>query len=451
MKTKSIIKVALVISLLLPTAALAKVDLVTLPEQERVQLTIYNSADLTLARDMRKLTMREGENRLQFSWAGTLIDPTSLELLPRALDRDILVNDLLYPARVGGVGVWNVAASAAGPVPVEISYFTSGISWRAFYMATLSQDEASMELEGYVLVNNSSGEDYPNAETRLIVGKINLLDRVAELARRGDAPYGRPIGSRPMPQIQYEMENDEVAAPRAVAKMMMGRAAPKEIVKEGLSEYFLYTIEGTEEINDGWGKRLTSFSAESVPVESLYRYEPERYGEGVIRFISFANDTAHKLGGEPIPGGAVMVFRESGDDGALTFVGARETKYIPKEGEVNLNLGVTRDVRVKVTEMSSAKDGYEWNTYKQTGRKYIEGHMDVLSYKVEVENLRGQESTVEVRRNLGWNFWDVASAGDYGKYEKVDADTIQYTLNMAPGEKKTFEYTARLRRGTLAK
>ena len=33
---------------------------------------------------------------------------------------------------------------------------------------------------------------------------------------------------------------------------------PKEIAKEGLSEYFIYTIEGTETIRNGWSKRMRS-------------------------------------------------------------------------------------------------------------------------------------------------------------------------------------------------
>ena len=41
--------------LLLAVTAAAKVDLVTLPDRDRVQLTIYNSADLTLVRDQRTL------------------------------------------------------------------------------------------------------------------------------------------------------------------------------------------------------------------------------------------------------------------------------------------------------------------------------------------------------------------------------------------------------------
>ena len=40
-----------------------------------MQLTIYNSADLTLVRESRALTLKQGINKLQFSWVNTLIDP----------------------------------------------------------------------------------------------------------------------------------------------------------------------------------------------------------------------------------------------------------------------------------------------------------------------------------------------------------------------------------------
>ena len=78
-------------------------------------------------------------------------------------------------------------------------------------------------------------------------------------------------------------------------------ADKKEIKKEGLSEYFLYTIEGTETIPHGWSKRLPSFEVADVPVVNLYKYEEERYGRSVVRFLSFVNEEEHKLGETPIP------------------------------------------------------------------------------------------------------------------------------------------------------
>ncbi|MHC5089739.1 MAG: hypothetical protein ACYSOT_09030, partial [Planctomycetota bacterium] len=71
MKTIYYILIVMIVSV----GVFAKVDLVTLPAKDMTQLTIYNSADLTLVRDARSLTLKEGDNKLQFSWANTLIDP----------------------------------------------------------------------------------------------------------------------------------------------------------------------------------------------------------------------------------------------------------------------------------------------------------------------------------------------------------------------------------------
>ena len=68
--------------LLFPALANARINLVPLPGRDSVQLTIYNSADLTLVKETRSLTFRKGLNKLEFSWANTLIDPTSVEIRP---------------------------------------------------------------------------------------------------------------------------------------------------------------------------------------------------------------------------------------------------------------------------------------------------------------------------------------------------------------------------------
>jgi hypothetical protein len=423
-------------------ASWAKVDLVTLPVRDKVQLTIYNTADLTLARDTRSLTMKKGANRLQFSWANTLIDPTSLEMLPLAKGRDIVVQSLEYPPRVTGLGIWNLDSSVSGKVPFEITYFTSGISWRAYYLATLAPDESAVRLEGYVRVTNNSGEDYENAETRLIVGKINLLDQIADLARRPQ-PYGRPgevIAPRAMPAPAPGFAREQMTV--AAKAVMMEE--PKEIRKEGLSEYFLYTIEGTEDVPNGWAKRLISFTAETVPVKNLYRYEEEKHGKAPVRFLSFANDREHRLGKEPIPDGLVKVFRRTDKEGRLSYVGAQDVKYIPKGGEVDLNLGATDRLSVKPTLMEYTTDNYEWHDTAITGWD------EHRTWRVEVANYRDIPVKVEIRRNFAGTVWTLSNEGDYGAYEKVDADTVQYTLELPPNARKVFTYRHDLRTGSRA-
>ena len=301
MKIFRFTNMALII-LAIGSSAVAKVDLVTLPSRDTVQLTIYNSADLTLVRESRALTLKQGINKLQFSWANTLIDPTSLEMKPLAQADQIDIFDLTFPPRVKNLGLWNVQSGVSGKVPVEITFMTSGISWRAFYMGTLTPDEKTMRLQGYVRVTNNSGEDYENAQTRLIVGKVHILDQIAALAKR-QYPYGRP-GVTPKSEVyrlsRLRGERDKFLSDYGgvaiKTSLSSGEAKPKEIKKEGLSEYFLYTIEGTETIPTGWSKRLPSFTADGVPVVNLYKFEQERYGNRVMRFLSFTNDEEHKLG-----------------------------------------------------------------------------------------------------------------------------------------------------------
>jgi hypothetical protein len=163
--------------LLLPFAAplQAAVDIVTLPTREGTQLTIYNSADITMVREHRLLTVKPGVNRIQFAWANTLIDPTSIEfrILEKQDQADLV--DTTYPAGRNDALQWNIKSKMAGKLPVEIRYFTSGITWAADYVGIANVDETKLSLTGYVRVSNNSGEHYDNAQTRLVVGKINLV------------------------------------------------------------------------------------------------------------------------------------------------------------------------------------------------------------------------------------------------------------------------------------
>jgi len=375
----------LLVILVLTGAAEAKVDLVTLPMRDMVQLTIYNSADMTLVHESRALTVKEGANRLQFSWANTLIDPTSLEMLPKANADKIDIADLTYPARVKNLGLWSIESGVTGKLPVEITFLTSGLSWRAFYMGTLAEDEKTMRLTGYVRVTNNSGEDYENAQVRLIVGKVHILDQIADLARR-QYPYGKPGEAQPADRLR-RARAERGREVRAYFVRAAGAAENfadlKEIKKEGLSEYFLYTIEGTETIPTGWSKRLLSFDAEDVPVVNLYKFERERYGNMVVRFLSFKNDQEHELGDTPIPGGLLKVYRDAGDDGHLSYTGQSSFKYIPVDEDVELNLGGVADVVVEPKLMDYKTANYRFDRWRN-----ISGWDEIRTFKVEVRNTR---------------------------------------------------------------
>ena len=193
--------------------------------------------------------------------------------------------------------------------------------------------DIAASLAGHVRVNNNSGEDYENAQVRLVVGIIRLVEDIAQLARLG-RPGGLPPPATPTAvQMPAMMQKAGRAFEGAIAH---ATEKPREIVKEGLSEYFLYTVEGRDTIPTGWSKRLPSFRAADVPIVSYYKFERERWGDRVIRYYRFKNDKDSKLGTEPLPDGDVKAFRTVTADNLCAFVGRTNVKYIPIGEQVEI-------------------------------------------------------------------------------------------------------------------
>ena len=430
------------IVLLMSVQSLAKVDLVTLPNRDFTQVTIYNSADLTLVRDMRNLTLKKGDNKLQFSWANTLIDPTSLSMQPKTNADKIDISDLTFPPRVKNLGLWSISSEVSGKTPVEITYLTSGLSWRAFYMGTLAEDEKTMRLQGYVRVTNNSGEEYENAQTRLIVGKVHMLDQIANLARRNE-PYGRP--GQQILTTEHFYAGDKVQNLGANLyfangiEIGLGEMKAKEIRKEGLSEYFLYTIDGTETITNQWSKRLPSFDVDGIDVVNLYKNTASAFQPStspVVRYLSFKNDTEHELGDTPIPGGAMKVYRSVDAQGHLSYEGQSSFKYIPVNEDIELNLGAVSDV-IASTKLMNYKTG----NYRYGSKGNIAGWDEIFTISTTIKNTRDLPIKIELKRETGTTHWDIVNLNGAGKwFEKIDFDTFKFTLELAPATEKVVEY-----------
>ncbi len=76
--------------------------------------------DLTLIQEARTLILKKGLNRMQYQWAGTLIDSTSLEL--RALDQTskIEILGVVYPPNTPATLIWEIESQVM---------FTAAVKW----------------------------------------------------------------------------------------------------------------------------------------------------------------------------------------------------------------------------------------------------------------------------------------------------------------------------------
>jgi hypothetical protein len=110
-----------------------------------------------------------------------------------------------------------------------------------------------------------------------VVGKINLVEKIADLA------------TRPPPVREEDAKVDQVYSPNMIgdfggsgivrnskvydsfSRRVEKEEKTKQVVKEGLSEYFLFTIDGREDIKDKEPKRLVALKVADVPLECVYK------------------------------------------------------------------------------------------------------------------------------------------------------------------------------------
>jgi hypothetical protein len=422
-----------ILAIALAAPVFAKEELVTLPGRDSVQLTIYNSEDLTLVRERRTLSFKQGENRLQFSWANTLIDPTSVDFQPdgEKAEAALEVLDTSYPGESHEMLIWTVDCETAGSYGVEISYFTSGISWSAEYVGIVSDDERSMDLSAYVTVHNRSGEEYEDAQVRLVVGTINLVEKIINLAQPPMQQQQQPRPPAMAPGNLRRMADE----PNADAEEN-GMARPKEIQKEGLSEYYIYTVEGTETIPNQWSKRLKSFTVKDVPLETVYRLEPKKFGPLFTKVLEFKNDEEHKLGKEPLPDGLVRLYKDMGE-GRLAWMAQVPTKYIPKNEEVKINVGPDPECTYKRTRLSLKKKDLTFRNRR------VVGWMTVEQYEIEVKNFRDRDVEIEIHQSMNGEF----TFDSPDPFEKEDAHTQKIRFTLKKGETRKIRYTLNTKHG----
>jgi len=498
---------ALALLAVMAAEAAAAVDLVTIPRREGTQLTIYNSEDITMVREHRLLTVKPGINRIQFAWANTLIDPTSIDF--RILDQQDKVDlvDTTFPAGRNDALQWNIDSRMAGKIPVEIRYFTSGITWSADYVGIANEDETRLQLTGYVRVYNNSGELYDNVQTRLVVGKINLVEKIADLAHRppptsGPKYRGAPDDQRAEMRRKF-MRQVTKGEGKGIGMGGMGGAMfdsapsadkPKEVIKEGLSEYFLFTIEGREDISDKEPKRLIALKVGEVPLECFYKLtdrdrasphplagEGPGVRESFTKFYRFKNlklleeggkekklPAMENLGLSPLPDGAVRLFSEYKSKD-LAYVGGTTTKYVPIGDRVEVNVGRDQDITIIRRLKDQHIDNVVARQYKRRLDDTFVQYYDLIDYDetfvFEEEIVSGKLAKTELERRFDANVvlwgsnepqpkdWNSDEAGAYvdmqkmpGRVERVDQNHVKYFLDLKPGDKQFVRYSVTYKR-----
>ena len=253
-------------------------------------------------------------------------------------------------------------------------------------------------------------------------------------------------------------------------------------MKQGLSEYFLFTIEGREDIKDNEPKRLVALKVAEVPLECIYKLSDRDGDSPFTKFYRFKNvklldergrakklSAMENLGLSPLPNGMVRLFSEYRNKD-LAYVGGTETKYVPIGDRVEVNVGPDKDITIHRRLKDQQIANVVARQYKRRlDDKFVE-YYDLIDYDetfyYEEELVSGKPvlAKTEVERQFDANVvlwgpggrpksWFSGAEGAYvdlhqvsGRVERVDQNHVKYFLDLKPGKKQLVSYSVTYKR-----
>jgi hypothetical protein len=294
-------------------------------------------------------------------------------------------------------------SAAAGSQELELSYLTGGLTWKADYIANLSQDGKRMALNGWVTLTNASGTRYDNAQLQLVAGTLNRA---------------RPEGVA-MPMM----------APVAKAARAM------EMKEEGLFEYHLYTLERKTTLLDNQTKQVALLSAESISVRREYLLQGAEYYYGGRHadlgkklkpavFLEFDNKGGQL--GKPLPKGVVRAYLKD-SAGRAQFVGEDWIPHTARNEKVRLKLGEAFDVTADRVQTSFSK---------------LSDKLYESSYRIDLRNAKDEAVTVKVLEPLPGD-WEITQSSR--PHRKESSRIAAWDVEVPASGSTRLEYTARVK------
>jgi hypothetical protein len=344
---------------------------------------------------------------------GTLLSFSGNQLILRDANGEIKIlspEDLVLPELPEGLITkptleWLIESNDAGNNTLELSYMTSGMTWRADYVVVTNANDTKLDLNGWVTVTNNAGTTFKNASLKLVAGDVN----------RVYAPV-------PMMENMYD------------AKTSSGGS---QFAEEALFEYHMYDLQRKTTLKDNEQKQISLLESAGVNVEKEYVYDDIKnwwwYGnsyssEGdkkIDVMLNFKNSKESNLG-IPLPAGIIRVFKKD-SEGKLQFVGEDSIDHTPKDETIKLFVGQAFDIVGERKQMDFNKIP-SWYEYV---------------WEVTLRNHKDEDIKVTVIERTGGD-WEITKE-NYVR-TKESNNVIKWTVPVKANNETTLQYTIRYKR-----
>ena len=308
---------------------------------------------------------------------------------------------------------WLLQSDKPGKFDAEVSYITGGFTWEADYNLVSPEKGDTVDLIGWVTMNNQSGKTFRDAKIKLMAGDVNKIQP-------------------PQREMFEGMSRNSMAMP----------VAAPPVTEKSFDEFHLYSLARPTTLLDRETKQVEFVRATDVKAPVIYVYDGAELGYrfygGLIQdrgygtqgnkkvrvMREFVNAETNHLG-IALPKGKLRFYRRDAD-GQMEFVGENMIDHTPRNETIRVTTGNAFDL---------VGERKQTNFRVDTSDKWLDE-----SFEIKLRNRKKEPVEIRVVEHLyRWNNWDITQKSD--DFKKTDSQTIEFRVPVKPDEERTVTYT----------
>ncbi|HVS54463.1 MAG TPA: DUF4139 domain-containing protein [Opitutaceae bacterium] len=316
---------------------------------------------------------------------------------------------------------WRLASERAAKFDAELGYITGGMSWEASYNLVAPEKGDTIDLIGWVTIDNQTGKQFDNATIKLMAGNVSKL--------------------------QPDMDQGYMEMSTLAGSRMAAMAPP--VTEKAFDEFHLYSLTRPATLRNRETKQVEFIRATGVKAKTFYVYNGAAIGPQYRGWNSeairnnrdygtqsnpkvwvmreFENSEANGLG-QPLPKGRTRFYRRDDADGRLEFTGENTIDHTPKNETVRIYTGDAFDIVGERT-----RTDFVLNNRQDQAEE---------AFEIKVRNRKSEPVEVRVFERLyRWTNWTIVQKS--ADFEKKDAQSVEFRVNVPADGEATVTYRVR--------
>ena len=283
--------------------------------------------------------------------------------------------------------VWELASDEDKSINAELTYITSGFSWKPIYTLTINGDDSKATLDVNAEISN-------NTNVSLFATNISVVE--------GNVPLQSKSKS-----VSYQMIESRNA--------MDNRSA--------LGDFYIFDIGLNMKLDSMQSVQLPLMDQREITYDKKYVFQNSERDQGdepLSVEVSFENSASNNLE-LPLPSGVLFLY-EKDDLNSMRFIGRNSLTQLYKGGVAILDGGKAFDIigKRRILNFDRQKNSEE------------------STISLQILNTSDKSIKVKAVENI---FGDWVIKESSSMYIKEDASTIFFPLEIEPGQSELITYT----------